>query len=169
MSCGCIKKRGFDIHVDNRGCTTMVLEDQSTWVGGSIPETYSVLVQIPSRNSDVQLDLKVNSRNLLTSKDLLQTAEEQCLPDDIYCFSTQTCGYTLKITRAFLCSTDTKIDKLIADFADDFSLEKQTIIQNLQFLSESVKINAEKDNEQLAKDLFKELKKQLKKFDCDDC
>lgn len=172
MSCACIKKREFDISVSHKGCQYLVLEDQSTWVhdfGYDKPRTYEVRVNVPSRNVDVVLELNTDGKNYITSKDLFGSVDLKCLPDDIYCFTVMSCGYKLNINRAYLCTVETKLNELIAKYAETMTVKERKIILDLTLQIESIKINAEQGNVKITKRLFKKVKAKLKDHHCENC
>lgn len=172
MSCACIKKREFDISVLHKGCEILVLEDQSTWVGDfgyDKPDTYDVLVTIPSRDVEVTLSLKTNAKNFITSKDLFGSDITKCLPDDIYCFSVVSCGYKLNINRAYLCTVELKLNELVAKYAETMTEDQRKTILDLTLQIQSIKLNAEQGNVEIAKRLFKKVKDKLKNYHCDNC
>lgn len=172
MSCACIQKREFDISVTHKGCEYLVLEDQSMWVeklGYDKPNTYDVLIKIPSRNVEVIVPINVKGKTFLTSVELFGSKNVTCLPDDIYCMTTTTCGYDLTINRAYLCSLDVKLNELVAKFATTMNQEQRTMITDIRLEIAAIRINAEKGNINLANSLFKIVKDKLKKYHCDDC
>lgn len=173
MSCACIKKREFDLYVTHKGCETLVIEDRSTWMEekGYVarPPSYDVTLQIPSRDFEKVLTINTNARNYFTSKELFGSDNLQCLPDDIYCFSTQSCGYGLHINRAYVCDAEVKLDELVYKFAETMSKEERKVILDLTLQIESIKLNAEKGNVKIAQRLFQKVKQKLKEYHCDNC
>lgn len=172
MSCGCIKKRDFDIDISFKGCETLVIEDQSVWSTGpgyTKPDSYTITINIPSRGSTVDLEIKTNSKNYFTSKDLFNSIDIQCLPDDIYCFTTTSCGNKLTITRAILCNTEIKLDELISKFSDELDPDKRQLIFEISSGIEAIKINSKKGNLETSKKLLKRLNKKLESFNCEHC
>ena len=167
-TCACIKKREFDILVSHKGCEFLILEDQSTWVGDK-PSTYDVTLKIGSRGTEVTIPIKTEGKTVLTSKELYGSRDQKCLPDDIYCFTTISCGYTLSINRAYLCNMEVSLNDLIATFAETMSEKERKIILDLKLQIASIKINAEKGNMENAKRLFKIVKDKLKLYHCDNC
>lgn len=171
-TCACIKKREFDISVSHKGCEFLVLEDQSTWVSGQgfdKPDTYDVTIKIPSRGVEVVLPVKTEGKTILTSRELFGSMDVKCLPDDIYCFSVNSCGYTLNINRAYLCSVEVRLNELIYKFAETMTEDQRKTILDLKLQIQSIKINAEKGNLDTAKRLFKIVKDKLKSYHCDNC
>lgn len=172
MSCACIKKREFDLYVSHKGCETLVIEDQSNWMtdkGYVKPKTYDVTIKIPSRNYEQVFTLKTDGRNYLTSRELFGSSELQCLPDDIYCFSVESCGYDLIINRAYLCGLEVKLNELIYKFAETMTQEQRKVIVDTSLQLDSVKLNAQMGNVEIAQRLFKKVKDKLKEYHCDNC
>jgi len=172
MDCPCIKKREFDIVISNRGCEYLVLEDQSVWVqdfGYEKPETFEVTIKIDSRNIEKKVTLKTNGKNILTSKDLFDSTDLECLPDDVYCISTVSCGYELTINKANLCGVKSKLNELIYKYAETMNADQRKIIFDLKLLIQSIEVNAEQDNITTARRLFKDVKDKLKAYHCDNC
>lgn len=170
--CACIKKREFDIAVSHKGCEFLVLEDQSVWVSGdgfSKPSTYNVTIKVLSRGVEVTLPISTEKKTFLTSKELFNSLDSKCLPDDIYCITTESCGYKLTINRAYLCNLEVKINELVYKYAEDMDSEQRDIITDLKLKAESIKINAEQGNLEIAKRLFKSVKDKLKSYHCDNC
>ena len=172
MSCACIKKREFDIAVSHKGCEFLVLEDQSLWVSGdgySKPKYYNVTIGILDRGIEIVLPIKTEGKTFLTSKELFNSLDSKCLPDGIYCFSTESCGYKLTINRAYLCTIEVKLNELIYKYAESMDADERKIISDLKLQIQSIKINAEQGNLEIAKRLFQKVKDKLKSFHCDNC
>lgn len=168
MACSCIKKYQYDVHIDYLDCKSLIYEDQSAWMddeGFDVPETYQVTINIPSLNKTVTLDLYTNKRNIITSEMLLGSSD-QCLPDDIYCFSIESCGLGMKVVRAYTCSTDCKIDSLSAKIK---TREDESEVTYLRELSDSVKINARLGKNTAAASSFKLLKEKVNHLTCGMC
>lgn len=168
MECGCIKKRDFNVELSYKGCEYLVLEDASIW-SGDIPETYEIELQIPSRNKTINLELKTGVKNTFTTVDLFNTSNLQCLPDDIYCITTESCGYSLKINRAFLCNSEIRVNELIYKYALDLDKDKRQLLLDFKTKLDSIKINAKLGNSEISKKLYKLLSDKLKEHHCDNC
>lgn len=169
MPCACIKKREFDLNVSHKGCEFLVINDQSTWSGIEVPDFFNVTIKIVSRDSEVTLPISTKGATTLSSKQLLNTIDQKCLPDDIYCFTTKSCGYPLKINRAYLCGLETRLNDLVSKYAETMDAEQRKLIFTLRMQIDSIKINAEKGNLELAKKLFKIVKDKLNAYHCDNC
>lgn len=171
-TCACIKKREFDISVTNKGCEYLVLEDQSIWVsknGFTKPDRYNIVLKIPSRGVERKISIKTDGKTILSSKDLFGSKDLKCLTDDIYCITTESCGYTLTINRLYLCNIEVKYRELVSKYALTMSDDEMSTLSKLRLDMESLKINVEKGNLQTAKNLFKTLKDKLKAYHCDNC
>jgi len=171
-NCACIKKREFDLYVAEKGCGVLVIEDQSVWVKKpefEVPEAFNVTIDIPSRGVSKELTLYTNKRNIIHNKDLFGLSVDKRIPDDIYCFSTISCGYELKINRAYLCNAKSQVRDLIYKYVDDFSKERREIISNLNITIQAIEINAKIGNVKIASELLKSLNEKLKNFNCVEC
>lgn len=170
MSCSCIKNRDYDVHLSFKDCKTMVYEDQSDWMSGESyedrPSLYEVRVYIPSRKKEYTLNLDPSKRNYITSVELFGTSEPICLPDDIYCFSTVSCGVEHKINRAFVCRTECKIDELTNKAK---SKDEHSEVGFFRNIVHSVKVAARHGRPELAKELLEVLSKKLKHLLCASC
>lgn len=168
MACGCIKK-DFDIYVTYTDCKHIVIEDQSRWMedaGYTRPESLTMKIRLESRGKEITQEIFTNKRNILNSIDLLGTTEEQCLSDDIYCFTVDSCGLTYSVSRAYLCNTLCKIDQLTAKAKDAIDYEN---IRLLRSLAEAVEINTKIGKVQAASELLKDLTRRLAHLTCDHC
>ena len=166
--CACIKKREFDIVISYRGCEILLLEDQSIWVGEK-PKTYDITLTALSRGMAVNVTLDLNKKTQLTSKDIFKSETITCLPDDIYCITTESCGYKLSINRAYLCNMELKVNEMVAKFANTMSEDERKIIQDFKLQIDAIKINTEKGNLETARKIFKSVKEKLNHYKCDNC
>lgn len=170
MSCACIKHRDFNLHVDFIGCERLVIEDQSIWVGDSLPETYDLVVSVPSRIKDHTVKIYTGKRNIFTTKEFFDTNEELTFPDEIYCFSTTTCNNVkLSITRAVMCKAYYGIQEIVSKYAPTMLDSELKEIAYLKLLYEEIAINAERGNVNEANILYKTLKNRLKDLNCESC
>jgi hypothetical protein len=169
MSCSCIKK-SYDVHISFTDCKTMVYEDQSDWMSGEAyedrPALYEVRVYVPSKKKEYTLNLDPSKRNYITSVELFGTSEPTCLPDDIYCFSTESCGIDYQVNRAFVCRTECKIDELTTKAK---SQDEHSEIAFFRNTVHSVKTCAKQGRPELAKELLEVLTKKLKHLLCASC
>lgn len=135
--------------------------------GDFFAEQESLLVSVMpmSIGKSKDISLNIGSRNLYTSEDILGY-EDTCLPDDIYCFSTISCGVPYSINRAFLCSTYCKIEQLKAKAK---SAEDWENIREIKSYAEAIESNAEFGKIETATDLLKILNKKLKNIKCGAC
>jgi len=170
MSCACIKHSGFDIHIDHRDCKTIILDDQSDWTGPlplHKPEELEVKVSIQSQGiTDKTVWIKTDKRNVLTSVDLFGTSEPVCLPNDIYCFEVFNCGVSIKISRAYLCDLDCKIEELIAKSKTPKEEQEYFKLRNrLKTVHSLVKRGLTMQGQ----DYLDELKRDIKDKNCESC
>lgn len=164
--CGCLRKKGFDLQLGFRDCKTILLTDISKWIEGpgyALPESITVSVQIPYNGNSIEVVIPRGGTRVLTAKELLNSSEEQCLPDGVYCISTESCGTFHQINRAFLCSTQCQVDTIRAagTKVDDF---RDTA--RFQEMIDGIRINAEQGKSDKAGRLIQLLKQQLEKFNC---
>lgn len=168
-NCGCIKKREFDIRLYHKGCDMLVLEDKSLWEG-TIPEEYTISLKISSRNITKELVLKTNFQNVFTTKEIYGTESINKINDDIFCITTESCGYLLTINRASLCGFKTKLMGLISKYAFDLNdVEKRNMINNLDNQIKAIEINAEMGNLKIAEELYSLTKEEFDKHFCNNC
>lgn len=169
MSCACIKKH-YDIYLSYKDCKTLVYEDQSEWMDGenydNRPDTYVVSVYIPSKKKEYTLTLDPSKRNYITSVELFGTSTPTCLPDDIYCFTVESCGLEYKINRAFACRSECKIDELTSKAKTTEDFKKLSFFRNL---IEAVKVNSKLGKSETAKELLQVVTKKLKHLTCANC
>lgn len=170
MSCSCIKNRDYDVHISFKDCKTMVYEDQSSWMSGEAyedrPLLYEVRVYVPSRKKEYTLNLDPSKRNYITSVELFGSSEPTCLPDDIYCFSTTSCGVPHQINRAFVCKTECKIEELTNKAK---SRDEHSEISYFRSLVHQVKVAARHGRPELAKELLGVVNKKLNHLTCASC
>lgn len=168
MACSCIKRSEYDVHVGYLDCKTLVYEDQSKWMtdeGFVMPDLYDVTISIPSLNKEITLSLYTQKRNLITVFDLLGSTD-YCLPDDIYCFTTTSCGISMKVSRAYMCGLDCKIDVLTSKMKN---VDDAKEVRYLRDLSEAVKVNAKLGKHTAATENFTLLKNKLNHLTCGMC
>lgn len=168
MACGCIKKI-FDLYVTFTDCKHIVIEDQSVWMtdlGYEIPETLNVKIRSELRGTEIEKDLYLNKRNIYDSIDLFNSSQQECFADDIFCFTTESCGNILVTSRAYLCSALCKIDVLTsrAKSTEDF---KQ--ISELKRMAEGIQIDVKLGKVDSAKELLKLLNRKLSHLTCGNC
>jgi len=169
MKCSCIKNYGYDAEVGYRDCRHLTYDDLSDWMnesGYTVPETYPVVIKIPSVGSQALVVVYTNKKNVLTTKELLGTKEKQCLPDDIYCFITESCGKKFTISRAVVCNCQTRVDVLAARAESQEEIERA---KDFNSMLNAVKVAARIGKVQLASEMLTKLKKKLKHIDCDNC
>jgi len=168
MACSCIQNH-FDLSVGHLDCKTIVIEDHSKWIGDSgyaKPDFMEVEVDVPSRNAKVKLQLHTGKRNSFSTVDFFGTTESLCFPDEIYCFTTESCGIKYTISRAFLCTLECRITSLIAAAKTDEDFAK---ILTFQTMLDGIYVNAELGKVETARDLYNLLKKKVDHLDCAGC
>lgn len=164
-NCACIKKY-FDLFVDSTDCKHIVIEDQSMWMsstGFNIPEPFTITVTEASFNKSFDVTIDPSKRNVLSSKEVLGTIEEECIADGIYCFKTNSCGVNYTINRAYLCNTRCQIDTLISQSAGNMISD----LEELEYFYKSVEINTKLGKLKVATDMFQVLQNKLEKLGCD--
>ncbi len=160
-NCACIKKeaQGFDFSLDSYDCKGLLFIDTTNWMvddNYSLPDTFDITVVLPSKN-DVKVTLKPNTTNKISAKDLGFGA---CLPDGIYCFKTESCGYKYSRNKAVVCTLKCRLHNLIAKSEDWHTINK---IKNL---IEAIEVSAEMGLELQAQNLFKVVQKELDILEC---
>lgn len=168
MACSCIKGN-YDAHVTNTDCKHLIYEDQSLWmdeIGYTKPETYPLTIHIPSRGSQSTLLVYTDKRNSLTSKELFGSTDVLCLPDDIYCFTVQSCGVSYTISRAFLCNCLMRIDELVSRAESDDEIKEA---KDFKSMAEAVEISVKMGKVEQAREMLTKLKKKLKQKNCTNC
>lgn len=160
-NCACIKKevQGFDFAINTFDCKAIIVTDLTNWMVGDsykVPENYSVTVTLPNQ-SKVEVSFKGNSTTKITAKEL---SGSECLLDGIYCFKTESCGYTYTRNKAIVCTLRCKLDNFISK-SNDF-----VEITRLENLINLIEVDAEMGRELNAKELFKIVDKELDKHSC---
>jgi len=169
MKCQCINKI-FDLSVTSMGPTRMVIEDQSVWMddsGFDYGVTFDVNIKsLTARGINVTIPLAVNRRNILTAKELWGGNKDQCIKDDIYCFTVVSCGIPMSINRSFLPNAKCAVDALWGKKRD--SKDEQTI-DEINRLINTIESQIILDRGEQAKDTHKILRDKLKGLICECC
>lgn len=168
MECGCIKKRDFDLIFTDSGCEYLVIQDNSSWQDQK-PEKFIITLKIASRNIEKDLEIYTDRANKFSSIDLLGASEVKCLPDEIYCITTESCGYSLSINRVYLCGLRQEVSQLLEEYSRTENTKLFQHYTRINSLIDSIEVNVSKGNLDTSKDLFKEVKDRLKNLNCDDC
>jgi len=160
-NCSCIKKeaQGFDFALNTYDCKALIITDLTNWMkedGYVIPSRFNVTITFPNQ-SKKEVEFFGNSTTKLYSEDIIGS---ECLPDGIYCFNTNSCGYFYTRVKAVVCTLRCKLDDLISK-SEDFE-----VINKISNLIKSIEVSAELGLEQQAKDLFKVVDKELSKYSC---
>lgn len=168
MSCACIQNF-FDLSVGHLDCKSIVIEDHSKWIsdaGYGVPEILDLTVSVPSRASEITIQILTGKRNTFTTVDFFGTTESLCFPDEIYCFTAESCGIKYTISRAFLCTLECRVTSLIASAKTDEDFHQ---ILSLQTMLDGIKVNAELGKVETARDLYNLLKRKVEHLDCGNC
>lgn len=171
MTCACIRENGFNLQLSSNNCDVLVVEDFSRWVYSvkeDIPTQFKVTMKVLSTGRQVELDINTGCKNFFSSEDIFGS-NIKCIPDGLYCFTTEVCGITFTITRAFLRNSEIEYLKIVSRYAGNLDTETRNFLTSTHILLESIEANAELGNYQLAKELFKRLDDSLKYFRCDNC
>jgi len=172
-TCACIKPDHFFVEVGFTNCEVLTLEDMSTWVGKDglpIPPNYNINVELKERNLSKNISLPSNSKLSLHSNELFTVEGYNCFPDGIYCITTESCGRSLKINRAYTCGVESRLNELIYKFAqDDMHSERRKIIHDLKLKIKAIHLTSEMGNVHQANDLFDDVKRILNEYHCDNC
>lgn len=162
MECHCIEKL-FDIHVEMKGPSILVVQDESKWMNDSKPDSFPVLLRITNQRKEIALNIKTDGRNLFSFKDIFG-AEDGCFPDGIYCFLTQSCGIKYEVSRAVTPNIDCRLNETLAASNKDFS-EYTTLSATAKAMS----FSAELGQPDKASGMLNFLKKSLINKHCDQC
>jgi hypothetical protein len=168
MACACIQNN-FDLTVDHLDCRTLVIEDHSKWISGAgydKPETIDLIVSVPSRATERLLTIQTGRRTTVTTVGLFGTLEPQCFPDEVYCFSAESCGIKYSLSRGVLCTMECKITSLISKAKTD---EDFRDLLRFQTMLDGIYVNAELGKVETASELYKLLKRQIEHLDCGTC
>jgi hypothetical protein len=123
-----------------------------------ISENHPLTITLPS---GVAVETTFNPRTI-TKFDTADLNVGPCLPDGIYCFSVDSCGYKYSRTKAVVCQIECQLDNFIAkSLPEDIDL-----INEISNLINSIKINADIGKQKAANKLFSIVTKKLSKLDC---
>lgn len=169
MKCSCIKKV-FDLHISSVGSNRMVIKDRSIWMdrseGFDDAEQFIVKITSDVRGIINTIPLTVKGTTILTTKELFKSATEQCIQDQIFCFSTTSCGVDMSITRAYMPNAYGTIQALLARAKDR---QDERDYYHFKFLYEQVMSLSEIGMPNQAKEAYKILKENLANKICDCC
>lgn len=160
-NCACIKRedQAFDIVINTYDCKALVITDLTNWMDDdnySIPAKHAVVVTLPNK-STVDIEIIPNSTTKIAATAL---GGNECLHDGIYCFKTESCGYSYSRTKAVVCTLRCKLNNFISKSEDWAEITK------LSNLIDLIEIDAEMGNEINARELFKIASKELDKHSC---
>jgi hypothetical protein len=164
MDCSCIRRSGprFDFHLELIDCDTFIFTDLSNWMEEDyyvVPEEYPMTIKMPNGTTKV-INFKPKGSVVITSSTL-----GAVILDGVYCFTTESCGYTYTRSEAILCGLECKLDTLIASL-DPTNFQDISRIHSLHIYMEAIRTNAKLDKPQLAESFFKIVQRELQKVDC---
>lgn len=168
MECSCIRGSGqrFNFYLELLDCDTIVFTDLSNWMEEdyyTIPESYPMTVTLPGGTTK-EINFKPKGTTIITDKDL------GCILDGIYCFTTESCGYTYSRNRAIACSLECKRETLVQSLDINGNLHNYNrnleLIKTIDVYLDSFKANAEAGKINLATKYFNILQKELEKIEC---
>lgn len=161
-NCSCIKRedQAFDFVLTTYDCKGLVFTDTTNWMeedGYSVPTEQELVITLPTKNI-IKTKFIPKSSTKISSQELFGY---KCLPDGVYCFSTESCGYKYTRNKAVVCTLKCRLDNLIAK-SEDWQL-----INKLSNLITSIEVSAEMGLELQAKELFKVVVKELDIHSCE--
>jgi hypothetical protein len=124
-----------------------------------IPETHKISIVLPNKNT-VEAVIRPNSTTKIYSKDLFGT---ECLPDGIYCFKTESCGYLYSRNKAITCTLRCKLDDMISKATTDSDWDE---VQKISNMIDLIEVDAEMGNEVSANEMYKIANRELDKHSC---
>jgi len=152
------------------GPTRMVIQDRSAWMddaGFDSAGTFEVNIQsLTARAINKTIALAIKGETIITAKELWGAKSEQCIKDDVYCFTTISCGVPMSINRSFLPNAMCAVDALWGKKRD--SKDEQTI-DEINRLINAIESQIRLDRGEQAKDTHKLLRDKLKGLLCECC
>lgn len=164
-TCSCIRNY-FNFNLDFTDCEVFVYTDLSDWMDENthdLPEEYEIEVITPGRKNAVIITVSATKPVKITSKDLFNSSTQRCIPDGTYCFSIDSCGYKYSRFVPVTCKIQCSIDNLTAGATDLGTEEKAKELQRLLEQYRNSAVNQQSDQ---SVKLFKVLKRELDKLDC---
>jgi len=134
--------------------------DEGSQIDG---KSYDLKIKSSVRGVENTIPLLVNRRNILTSKELFGTSKEQCIRDEVFCFSTKICGIYYEINRAYLANANCKIDHLSSIAQDEIDEDN---VAELRSLVDQVEIQARIGRSGEARETYRILKGKLRNYEC---
>lgn len=171
MACACIKANGFDLRIDYVDSNTLVIEDFSNWVYSDvqdIPNTINITIRSLDRGVEKSLELKTNCKNRIKYSDLFNDNGKK-IPDGFFCITTESCGISYTINRAFLHNSEIEVMKILSSNSDNLNSDTIDTLYECMLNIDLIKINSELGNFKTSSKIFKKLKRKLKNFKCDEC
>jgi len=158
MNCSCIRGEGnFQFEIKAISPSFLIYTDLSDWMehpNYKDPSSYTLKVQ-PPYGDEVQIDIDVNKANRITALNLFKKEIE--IPDGIYCFTLENCGYTYMKYKAICRRLECCADKLYIEGKDTTELDD---------LIRGIKVSTEFQNISTAQDLYKQAEIILKNNQC---
>lgn len=145
-------------------CKKLIYQDVSDWTSNVKPVSYIVNITFPGFDTGVNVEVFTDKLNIFTSEDLLDN-KNFSFTDGVYCFKVDNYGKKHIRNAANICQLSCKLDHLIAQ-ADLNDIKDYENIQHIEFLLDSVKINARHNKPEKAIDFLKQAAKELSCVKC---
>ena len=114
-------------------CKKLIYQDVSSWVSNVKPTSYIVNITFPGFDTGVDVEVFTDKANVFNAEDLLGN-KNFSFTDGVYCFKYSNYGNEYIRNSANTCKLSCKLDlNDIKDFEQ---------IQHIEFLLDSVKVNA---------------------------
>jgi hypothetical protein len=121
-------------------CKKLIYQDVSSWVSNVKPTSYIVNITFPGFDTGVDVEVFTDKANVFNAEDLLGN-KNFSFTDGVYCFKYSNYGNEYIRNSANTCKLSCKLDHLIAQ-ADLNDIKDFEQIQHIEFLLDSVKVNA---------------------------
>lgn len=121
-------------------CKKLIYQDVSDWTSNVKPVSYIVNITFPGFDTGVDVEVFTDKANVFNAEDLLGN-KNFSFTDGVYCFKVENYGGTFIRNAANVCKLSCKLDHLIAQ-ADLNDMQDYENIQHIEFLLDSVKVNA---------------------------
>lgn len=155
--CSCIKGEGnFNFIISALSDSVLLYQDLSDWMehpNYATPTQYTLLIKLPNTETIKEVVIDIQKVNRITSEILF--GKDGVIPDGIYCFSVENCGYKYSrhaaIVRKLECCTDKlfmegvdtkELDDLIRKIKISTQFQDMTTATKLyKIASEKIKLN----------------------------
>ena len=121
-------------------CKKLTYQDISEWVSNVKPTSYVINITFPGFDTGVDVEVFTNKVNIFNAEELLGDKNFSFI-DGVYCFKVDNYGNKYIRNAANVCQLSCKLDHLIAQ-ANLNDIRDYEKIQHIEFLLDSVKINA---------------------------